>query len=169
MPPSTRPVLYLGVDPGASGALAFGRSDRGLTSPGVFLTAGASAADIYEAVGGVRAAQEAGVKLIGTVEKVGGFIGTAQPGAAMFKFGFNAGLWTMALVACAVAYEEVTPQAWQKGLKIPGRTQKESKPQWKRRLRAKAQQLFPGLKVTLDTADALLIMEYTQRKYEGRL
>ena len=49
------------------------------------------------------------------------------------------------------------------------RLKEESKSQWKNRLKAKAQQLFPKLKITLKTADAILIAEYCRRKREGRL
>lgn len=45
----------------------------------------------------------------------------------------------------------------------------ESETQWKNRLKAKAQQLFPQQEVTLATADALLIAEFGRRKRSGTL
>ena len=45
----------------------------------------------------------------------------------------------------------------------------ESKTEWKNRLKGMAQQLYPDLKVTLATADALLIATYCKRKHEGTL
>jgi hypothetical protein len=107
------------------------------------------------------------------LEKVGGYNSSegAQPGSAMFKFGAEYGRVRMALTAAGVPFEEVTPQAWQKAMGVPPRKNKEgeTKTQFKNRLKAKAQQLFPDVKVTLAVADALLIAEYCRRKREGRL
>lgn len=73
------------------------------------------------------------------------------------------------LVAASIPFEECPPQRWQKGLKIPPREKGEEERNWKNRLKAKAQQLFPREKVTLATADSLLIAEYCRRKEEGKL
>ena len=75
----------------------------------------------------------------------------------------------MALAAAGISIEIVTPQVWQKALSIPPRKKEEGRTSWKNRLKAKAQQLFPGVRVTLATADALLLAVYCQRKREGRL
>lgn len=53
-----------------------------------------------------------------------------------------------------------------KGIKKVGG---ESKQSFKNRLKDKAQQLFPREKVTLATADALLIAEYARRQFGGRV
>jgi hypothetical protein len=52
---------------------------------------------------------------------------------------------------------EVHPKAWQKavGLTKPKKTKQDV---WKRMLRDKAQELFPGKHITLKTADAYLIL-----------
>jgi hypothetical protein len=39
---------------------------------------------------------------------------------------------------------------------------KSSKTEWKNKLKGEAQRLFPSEDVTLDTADALLILEYSK-------
>ena len=44
-----------------------------------------------------------------------------------------------------------------------GRSTGYSKTEWKNKLKAKAQQLFPGEKVTLATCDSLLIAEYGRK------
>jgi hypothetical protein len=41
----------------------------------------------------------------------------------------------------------------------------ESKTDWKRRLKEKAQQLYPDTKVTADMADAMLIARYCKFNY----
>ena len=62
----------------------------------------------------------------------------------------------MALTAAGIPFERVRPQQWQKSL---GCLTKGDKNVTKR----KAQELFPMMKVTHATADALLIAEYGRR------
>jgi hypothetical protein len=84
----------------------------------------------------------------------------------MFKFGMGYGALRMALTALEIKYEEVPPQKWQKELGIVTRNkERESHTQFKNRLKAKAQQLFPTMDVTLKTCDALLIAEFCRRTY----
>lgn len=92
------------------------------------------------------------------IEQVGGFAGKGQPGSAMFRFGENFGLVIGAAIALGYRVERVTPQKWMKahGLGTRGAL---SKAEWKRKLKSKAQELYPNLKVTLETADALLILD----------
>jgi DNA modification methylase len=104
---------------------------------------------------------------IAVIEKVGGYIGiggrNVGPGPAMFKFGFSAGFAHGCLTALGIPHEEVAPKRWQQALGIPARRPAESKAQWKARLRGEAQRRFPNVKVTLATADALLIALYCRR------
>lgn len=76
--------------------------------------------------------------------------------ASSFKFGQGYGALEMALTAAGIPFERVTPQKWQKAL---GCLTKGDKNVSKR----KAQELFPQMKVTHATADALLIAEYGHR------
>jgi hypothetical protein len=71
------------------------------------------------------------------------------------------------LAALKLRTEYIRPQDWQKILGIPKKAKTESKTQWKNRLKAKAQELFPAIKVTLATADALCIAEVCRRLYAG--
>lgn len=73
-----------------------------------------------------------------------------------FTFGNGFGHLEMALTACGIPFERIRPQAWQKAL---GCMTKGDKNVSKRR----AQELFPSLKITHSTADALLIAEYGRR------
>jgi Holliday junction resolvasome RuvABC endonuclease subunit len=73
-----------------------------------------------------------------------------------FTFGNGFGHLEMALTACSIPFERIRPQAWQKVL---GCMTKGDKNVSKRR----AQELFPALKITHSTADALLIAEYGRR------
>jgi hypothetical protein len=92
------------------------------------------------------------------LEKVGGLPGMG--GSAMFNFGQGFGWIEMALLCCKIPTNEVLPQKWQKFLSLGSRGKK-SKTEWKNKLKARAQQLFPSVgKITLATSDALLITKY---------
>ena len=98
-----------------------------------------------------------------TLERVGGMPGNG--GSAMFNFGKGYGHLQMALLALGISTEDITPNKWEKAYQL-GSSGKFTKTEWKNRLKAKAQQMFPALgkKVTLATCDALLICEYGRRK-----
>ena len=70
-----------------------------------------------------------------------------------FTFGNGFGHLEMALTAAGIPFERVSPQKWQKAL---GCMTKGDKNVSKRR----AQELFPTMKITHATADALLIAHY---------
>lgn len=73
-----------------------------------------------------------------------------------FSFGRGYGNLEMALTAAGVPFERVRPQVWQKALGcLTGGNKNVSK--------AKAQELFPKMKITHATADALLLAEYGRR------
>lgn len=82
---------------------------------------------------------------------------------SMFAFGEQFGRVKMVCAALDIPFELVRPQMWQKALGITPRKKNESKPQFKRRLVDRAKSLFPGVQVTLQTADALLLAEYARR------
>ena len=169
----TKLRVYLGIDPGASGGLVAWDSWEVVNAVPMSPTE----SDIWLWLRGVSGrfnlhGEWEGHDCQAIIEKVGGYVGDAgNPGSSMFKFGASYGGLRMALIAAGIPFEEVTPQAWQKAFGISPRKKKagESKIQWKNRLKARAQQLFPNMKVTLATADALLIATYCKRKHEGTL
>lgn len=81
--------------------------------------------------------------------------------ASSFKFGQSYGFLRGCLIASGIPFEEVTPQRWQKELGCLSRGDKNV-------TKARAQQLFPSLKITHATADALLLAEYARRLYLSR-
>lgn len=91
------------------------------------------------------------------LERVGGLPGMA--GSAMFNFGKGFGHLEMALIVCKIPTEDVTPQKWQKIFQL-GTKGNKTTAEWKNKLKAKAQQLYPNVKITLALSDALLIMTY---------
>ena len=92
------------------------------------------------------------------LEKVQGLPGMAA--SAMFNFGKGFGHLEMALLACKIPTFEMIPQKWQKALSLGVKGNKSST-EWKNKLKAKAEQLFPNVgKITLAVSDALLICYY---------
>ena len=75
-----------------------------------------------------------------------------------FTFGRGYGNLEMALTAAGIPFTRVRPQVWQKEL---GCLTKGNKNVSKR----KAQELFPSLKITHATADALLIATYGTKQH----
>lgn len=159
--------LFIGIDPGASGALAV--LDGSVTATASPRTE----RDLWDWIsrfgpwidGELR---EEPLHAFAVIEKVQGYIGLAHPGSAMFKFGVSYGGLRMALIAAGIPFEEVAPQRWQRALGIAPRRKDESRGQFKNRLKARAQQLFPHVSVTLANADALLIAEYCRRQRSNR-
>ena len=76
--------------------------------------------------------------------------------ASSFKFGQGFGHLEMALTASGIPHTYVAPQKWQKELQCLTKGDKNVS-------KARAQQLFPHIKVTHAIADALLIAEYCRR------
>lgn len=77
--------------------------------------------------------------------------------SSSFKFGKNYGSLLGILAASEVPYTLLTPHTWQKALRcLTGGDKNVSK--------ARAQQLFPNIKVTHAIADSLLIAEYGWRQ-----
>lgn len=91
--------------------------------------------------------------------------GPKMASSAAFKFGRNVGMLHMAFVFAGVRLEFITPQKWQKelGLIVKGRGLGQDDTAKKNRNKARAQELFPGIKITHAIADALLIAEYGRR------
>jgi hypothetical protein len=146
-------VIVIGIDPGKSGGIAWWRP----TAHHAAMKMPATERDLADVMKDL-----ADNDCFAYIEKV-----HAMPGqgvTSMFTFGQNYGFLRGCLIAHGIPFEEVTPQKWQKefGLVFPkkmGLTPTEKK----NRHKAKAQQLFPHLKVTHATADALLIAEYGRR------
>ena len=156
-------MLTIGIDPGASGGIAH-QYDNGqpavIAMPDtegciVDYLAELMLSNIPQLVGEPQQAATA------YIEEVGGYIaGNRSPGSAMFNFGRNFGFLLGCLQSLRFRVVLVRPQKWQKTFSLGTKSQCTSGSEWKRKLKAKAQQLYPGIKVTNNTADALLILHY---------
>jgi crossover junction endodeoxyribonuclease RuvC len=144
-------IRIIGVDPGANGGVAvIYESGRACAWP---MPADSDLIELLRDLMNV----EGDVKVTAFLEQVGGFIGKGQPGSAMFQFGDSFGFLRGVLQALGISTELVRPQTWQRGLAglrgLEGAARK-------RALRDHASRIFPDLKPTLATADALLIARW---------
>lgn len=143
----------LAIDPGASGGMAW--IDQGLVfSCRMPDTEG----DVFEKIQGLSTLPGPRVAVVENQVGVVG-PGVRVSSAAMFKFGRGFGFLLGCLQALQWRIELVRPMKWQKemslGVKDNG---------WKNKLKAEAQRLFPCQKVTLKTADALLLLEWARKR-----
>lgn len=149
---------FFGIDPGQSGGIAC------LTASGAVCWAvkmPETERDIWQQITSMG---EPG-NCFALIEKVGparGRDGRKQGVTSAFTFGQGYGGLRMALVASGIPFDDAGAAKWQRSLGcLTGGDKRVSK--------AKAQQLFPGERVTLMTADALLIAEYCRRLRTGML
>jgi len=146
----------IGIDPGLSGGVAVW----------TFGVAGcrpmpATGGDIVALLRGIMSASDkSGAETVCVMEATGGYVGRAQPASAAYRFGENAGFLKGVIQTLGMRLELVRPQAWQKAFGLGTASACASKTIWKNKLKAEAQRRFPHLKVTLKTADALLILEH---------
>lgn len=158
-------MILLAIDPGAKGAYAIQLGSCPDRAEGVHPFS--SESDFCDTMRWLAEhAREKREGIICYLEQVGGYVGQAQPGSAMFKFGRNFGFILGVCQALGMRIELVRPQVWQKC--YPTKTKKtENGAQHKRELKDHAARLYPGEKVTLGNADALLILDYAKKK-EGK-
>lgn len=146
------------IDPGASGGIAIIYPD-GVTTAIAMPDDGDLRDEIESFAANARTEGETPVAYL---EIVGGFIaGNKLPGSAMFNFGSGYGYTRGLLAMSRVELHMVRPQDWQKG--IPGIHGVKEKSVRKRAMKEHASRLFPHLKVTLKTSDALCIADYARR------
>lgn len=140
----------IGIDPGLSGGIAVLGMDGAVVE---VLKMPSTPQDILDCLR--RFSSDGSVCYM---EKVG----TGMPGQsskATATFARHNGHLEMALLASGIKTNEVTPNKWIKHYQL-GKSSDYSKTEWKNRLKACAQRLFPNEKVTLSVADALLLAEY---------
>ncbi len=142
-------MVYMGVDPGMSGAVALVSRHAVKAFPFKKLTE----RDIWETFHGAGA-DFALLEQVHSMPK--------QGVASSFKFGRSYGFLRCCLVASGVPFEEITPVKWQTLMRCRTRGDKNI-------TKARAQQLFPAIKVTHAIADALLLAELCKRIKTGEV
>ena len=140
--------IYIGIDPGKSGGVCFLNGDeiRVCKCPDT----------IHDMVSEIEMANDIGV-CSAAVEKVWSFPG--QGVKSVWTFAENYAHWCAILATLKVRYVLVIPKKWQGFYGSMPRDKRKRK----NYLKQLAQQLYPHIKVTLATADAILIAHYLQQ------
>jgi hypothetical protein len=146
-----QPSLLCCIDPGAAGGYVLRRPSGELAEVGAY----AEPRDVLKLCTFLRANNLSVFPIVAVIERV--WASPVMGVSAAFAFGGNYFGWVMALKASGIPVLAVTPQQWQK---VAAPQISEQGADRKRALRALAAERFPDLKVTLATADALLISEY---------
>ena len=142
-------TAYVGIDPGAHGAIAYVTGDSWAFNAEEF--AKHTPLEWFEFLKFIKATHGA----FAMIERVSAM--PRQGVSSTFKFGYQAGMCEAMVLAAGIPYEFVTPAKWQAALKCLSHGDKNV-------TKRKAQELFPGpLKITHGNADALLIAEYCRR------
>ena len=142
------PAIYIGIDPGKSGGVAFIDSDGKAW-------AGKMPTDPYRLDLLMREVRAKGDECYAYLEAVHA---TPQMGVcSSFNFGKGFGALEQCLSCLRIPYDLVSPQRWQKDMDcLTGGDKNVTK--------RKAQELYPELKITHAIADALLIATYCYRE-----
>lgn len=146
--------MIVGIDPGAHGAITTLLENGDLVA---VVNMPETPKDIFDYL-----RQFSNLNVVAYLENVGFGI-PGQSSSATAKFARHNGHLEMALLALGIKTVKVTPQKWEKTYQL-GKSSDIPKAEWKRKLKAKAQELFPKTKVTLVNSDALLIAEYGRRQ-----
>jgi len=142
-------MIWIGVDPGQSGGIA------AVTGPGQAEAwpMPRTERDIWDLFRSLADRPGPKTALIERVHSM-----PRQGVASTFKFGTSYGMLRMALIASGIPFDEITPPKWQQlmGCRSGGD---------KNVTKQRAQQLFPYLRITHATADAVLLAELCRRTY----
>ena len=152
-------ITYIGIDPGANGSIAGVRDgDCGVSLPLGKMSERDKWLYLTELPEPCRVALE-----VVTPNRNSSNGGRAQGSHSMFTFGQGYGFLRGIIVASGFPYHCVTPKAWQPAMGI--RKVADEKPTDKKnRHKARAQQLFPGVKMTHAKADAMLLAAFAKLK-----
>ncbi len=143
--------IYVGIDPGKSGAICVIEDD--------FIKAFPCPDNIQDMaiIFAMSISVSETKKVVAYIEKV--WARPTDAKGSIWKFAENYGVWKGIAGAYEIDLIEVSPQKWMKYLETP----KLEKSARKRYLRDKARSMYPDLKkVTLKTADAILIATYVK-------
>lgn len=147
-------MMILGIDPGAAGGIALYSNG---TMEAYNMPEGFT--EIYDFLRELRN-RDITEEVVAVLEDVGKGI-PGQSSKATATFARHNGHLEMALYALGIRSVKVTPQKWQKFYSNTiGNSKDKTKTEWKNILKNEAKRRYPNLKITLATADAVLIAEY---------
>ena len=142
--------VFIGIDPGKTGGIAVIFNDKYCVKqcPNTV----AEMADELILLNDNDMAPD--ISKYAIIEQVHSFPGNS--GRSMFTFGQGYGQWLGILSTLKIPYIQVTPHKWMKHYPAVPKNKKDRK----NHLKHLAQQRFPDVKITLATADAMLLANY---------
>ena len=143
-------------DPGKNGGFAWTNGDGEVGCARMPATEG----DVIDLL---RSARANGIERM-ILEDQTGCVGPNMRVSAPSSFTFGRGFGVILGAAQSMGFqvELVRAQKWQKALSLGTKKDAGGNSAWKWKLKAHAQRLFPSAQVTLETADALLLIEYAK-------
>ena len=151
-------MIYLGCDPGPkTGAICWINSQATVCYTKRFMDI--TEKELSNQIEEIHAMSKNCVCVIEKVWPMKGQ-GLSSSGKFMENYGLIRGL----MIANNIPFKLVAPRTWQKfyGMKKnPG----ETKTSWKKRLRGRAQELFPTAEICTGTADAILIAQFARKNF----
>jgi crossover junction endodeoxyribonuclease RuvC len=142
----------IGIDPGKNGAIAWITDGKPCVEK-----MPETLQDLWELICNIADKNPASTRRLDCKAYLEQVHSSPQMGVtSAFTFGNGFGQIEMALTAAGIPFERVRPQAWQKAMGCMTKGDKNVS-------KAKAQELFPEMKCTHATSDALLIAEYGRR------
>lgn len=146
-------MIFIGIDPGKSGGIAWMRDD--FSAPSHVKFDGMTELDVHNVVESLVA--EADCEAVSVCAVIESVSASPQMGVtSAFSFGRNFGFWLGVLAGCAVPFALVRPQKWQKAMGCLTKGDKNIS-------KSAAQRLYPNERITHSTADALLLATYCRR------
>ncbi len=143
-------ATLIAIDPGMSGGVAWireGQVGACKMPPEDELN------DLFYTLGPIRAVY---------IELVPWVLGMKISPASVGKLHYQRGLCEGLVVGRGIRLVRTEPKVWQSKFHLGTRKDAGGYSQWKRKLKTEAARRFPDLTVTLDTADALLILDYAR-------
>ena len=155
--------LYIGVDPGAKGGIAY-----------IYVRPWKNESNAIKCPGSPTSMADSVRRILHDFTMDGGtlrntFVGIervhSMPGQkGMFKFGTNFGMWLGVFGANNIEPMLITPQTWQTMYRKDGLTAGMEGTERRNKKKSIAQDIFKHLKVTQLTSDALLIANYIKEE-----
>lgn len=149
--------LYIGIDPGKSGAIAMIDDNRSMLIvkdwPGDEIQAARIVRSITE--------QNRQSNISAVIEKVSAM--PKQGVRSMFTFGTNYGMWKGILASFMIPFYEIAPRTWQKGILSKKQDGKKASVASALRLFPSAELYGPRGGLKDGRADALLIADFCRR------
>lgn len=149
----------IAIDPGTHGGVAVALPGAAVTAFSLPATDG----EIFKKLQIAKSSEPEGIPPTAYLEELVYFTGKKIPGSTGIKYGASWGKVYGMIFALGFRIILVPPRKWINALGGLGTKGGSSTTEWKNKLKQRAQQLYPGVDITLATADALLILEAAKR------